>query len=764
MTTQRDESGLAPALRRLLDAVRARVRAYVWLEGLAIVVVLLGAAFWLGLALDWTFEPSSNIRRVVLIAIGVVALWAYYRYVLRRAFAPISDSSLALLLERRFPKLSDHVLTAVHIGSNPERSKTYNADLIATTQHAAVRAIADVRPSQIFNRGPLLRASAAAISVIASVVLFALLSRDTFGFWLERIALSDERWPRRVSLQVVGFERDADGKRVHKLAQDDDFELMVHARTTSDEFPDEVEIRFRLADGRRGRDTMIRVGDASPGRDEFQLYRYDFKRVAGDMTFDVVGGDDRVRDLELRVVERPELFAIELECIYPNYLGRERRRLPVTGGMRIPEGTQLVLHASASKPLVAAQIKASQDQKEQDVKYTDQPQSTLRWEYGTLEHDDVLLVNVTDIDGVSSREPYRISMAVVSDEVPQVIVRLSGIGTAITPDVILPLKGKLTDDYGLARAWFQYQVDSGTSATRALSAQPSGQPVLEEIDAFDTRALDESTGKRALTLRPGQKLSLTLRATDYFDLNDRPRAGSSQLFTLDVVTMAELLELLDRRELQLRQRYESIYEKMVDTRNLLARVDTQETPTETADPPAAEPPSANATNTSDTAAEPSPATAGRAVALRRLRVSGSLQHVVQSADEVIGVAEAFDDLHDQLTNNRIENPDLQSRLREQIAQPLHRIGSQRMPQLAAQLKLVEEHLQDDSMRPELAKCISTADQILVEMKEVLDRMLELETYNEVVALLRGIISDQDEINRRTKDRQKDRLRSLFEEE
>jgi hypothetical protein len=766
MTTQPEYGyGLAPALRRLLDAVRARLRAYVWLEGLAIVVVLLGAAFWLGLALDWTFEPSSNIRRVILIAVGAAALWAFYRYLLRRAFAPISDSSLALLLERRFPKLSDHVLTAVHIGSNPERSKTYNADLVATTQHEAVRAIADVRPSQIFNRGPLLRASTAAIGVIASVVLFALMSRDTFGFWLERIALSDELWPRRVSLQVVGFEPDAHGKRVHKLAQDDDFELLVHARTKSDEFPDEVEIRFRLADGRRGRDTMIRVGDASPGRDEFQLYRYDFKRISGDMTFDVVGGDDRVRDLELRVVERPELFAIELECVYPNYLGRERRRLPVTGGMRIPEGTLLVLHASASKPLVAAQIKASQDQKEQTVKFTDQPQSMLRWEYGTLEQDDVLLVNVTDIDGVSSREAYRISMAVVRDEVPQVIVRLSGIGTAITPDANLPFKGKLTDDYGLAQVWFQYQVDSGTSATRALSAQPAGQPELEEIDSFDTRALDESTGKRALTLRPGQKLSLTLRATDFFDLNDGPRAGSSQLFSLDVVTMAKLLELLEGRELQLRQRYESIYEKMVDTRNLLARVDSQETPPrEATEPPAAEPPSANETNSSDEAAEPAPAAADRAVALRRLRVSGSLQHVVQSADEVVGVAEAFDDLHDQLTNNRIENPDLQSRLREQIAQPLHRIGSQRMPQLTAQLKLVEEHLQDASMRPELAKCIATADQILVEMKEVLDRMLELETYNEVVGLLRGIISDQEEINRRTKDRQKDRLRSLFEED
>jgi hypothetical protein len=29
----------------------------------------------------------------------------------------------------------------------------------------------------------------------------------------------------------------------------------------------------------------------------------------------------------------------------------------------------------------------------------------LRWDYGTLSADDVLLVNVTDVDGVAGREP-----------------------------------------------------------------------------------------------------------------------------------------------------------------------------------------------------------------------------------------------------------------------------------------------------------------------------------------------------------------------
>jgi hypothetical protein len=39
----------------------------------------------------------------------------------------------------------------------------------------------------------------------------------------------------------------------------------------------------------------------------------------------------------------------------------------------------------------------------------------------------------------------------------------------------------------------------------------------------------------------------------------------------------------------------------------------------------------------------------------------------------------------------------------------------------------------------------------------------LETYNEVVALLRGIISDQDDLNERTKQQRQEGLRDLLED-
>jgi hypothetical protein len=410
---------LSPAVRRALSAVRRRIRAYVWVEGLAMLVVVLGLAFWLGMAWDWTFEPSAAARRIALVVVGCAAIYVAYRYLLRRIFVPISNATAAVIVERRFPQLQDHLITAVDVAGTPSRAATYHPQLVSETTAAAEQAVADVRVAQVFNRGPLVRAVGMAAALVISIAVLAIGSREVFGFWLERIALSEELWPRRVHLEVVGFPRDAEGRRTQKVAQDDDLELLVHARTDGYQIPDEVEIRFRLADhaaggaGRRGRDTLIRVGDAAASDADYQLFRYEFKHVAGDMDFEVVGGDDRVRDLHLKVVDRPELYAIELECSYPEYLKRASRRLPVTGGMRIPEGTRLVLHAASTKPLTAARVRRLSEKEDVALEIDRLSNQQLHWEYGTLTADDVLVVSVTDADGVTSREPFRVSLSAV---------------------------------------------------------------------------------------------------------------------------------------------------------------------------------------------------------------------------------------------------------------------------------------------------------------------------------------------------------------
>jgi hypothetical protein len=58
--------------------------------------------------------------------------------------------------------------------------------------------------------------------------------------------------------------------------------------------------------------------------------------------------------------------------------------------------------------------------------------------------------------------------------------------------------------------------------------------------------------------------------------------------------------------------------------------------------------------------------------------------------------------------------------------------------------------------------VAQIDAILVEMKQVLDKMLELETFNEVLDMLRRIISAQEKVNADTKQKQKQKLKDLVE--
>ena len=122
----------------------------------------------------------------------------------------------------------------------------YHPELVARTHAGRRRPLRPTStPANCFGAVRCCGASLLAVVLAASIPIFALAARDVFGFWLERLALSTEPWPRRVHLEVVGFPPDADGRRTHKLARDDDFELLVHARTDNYVAPNEVRIPLR---------------------------------------------------------------------------------------------------------------------------------------------------------------------------------------------------------------------------------------------------------------------------------------------------------------------------------------------------------------------------------------------------------------------------------------------------------------------------------------------------------------------------------------
>lgn len=724
---------------RKVRRLRLLVRLYVLLDGLAAIVMVLGVAFWLALAIDWSFEPSPGVRGLMFLLIGIATVWTAGRYLIGPLVTRLSDANLALLLERNFPQLSQSVITTVEAADQRRSLHTENRQLIQRTGAEASEKLSGVSLRNVFLLRPLLLKSTVATLLLASIASFALLQSEAFSFWLRRIQLDPQLWPRKVALSVLGFE-EIDGQPTVNVARDDDYQLQVTASVQEGHIaPEQVELRYRLADGRRGRDIMTRIGEAVPGRDESQLYRYQFKKVAADMEFDVIGGDDRLRGLRLRLVERPQIFRLVLECEFPEYLQRLPESREVGTRVELAEGTKARCRLVANKPLTSLVVHDPTEQIDLPVELDLEDSTVASFPIAIQKTDRVLLINLYDQDGVSNREPYRFVISPLLDQVPEVAVQLRGIGSAVTPQARIPFAGQVTDDYGLVSTWFEYQVGESSPEQRPLPGQSAGLRELNNPGTFDLAENDPATRRPLVPLEPGQQLILSLKARDAYNLDGQVQEGSSQRFLLDIVTDSELRSLLEKKELALRQRFEAIVEKMTGTRDLLTTVVVEFTEENTPEQ-------------------------SRELERQKLRVAGALQNVVQLSYETLGVADGFEEIISELENNRVDTEELTQRLGQGIAEPLREIGGQLMPQLEEQLQKLQTAVAERANpREALTASQLQADAVLEAMQQVLDRMLELESYNELVELLRGIVADQKSLQEATQQQRRAKLRSLLED-
>ena len=285
-----------------------------------------------------------------------------------------------------------------------------------------------------------------------------------------------------------------------------------------------------------------------------------------------------------------------------------------------------------------------------------------------------------DTDKIKSREPFRLALSATPDSAPQLQVRLKGISSVITPSARLPVTGEMRDDYGLGRGWFEYAVDEKDVKEQTFVNQPKGNDQVEVSEAFEARDLE---------LKPGQKLLIGTAASDQYDLppEKKPHVGHGERFQLTVVTPGELRALLESRELNLRQRFETIISEVTETRDTLhpARIGrsagfwgkraNEKDGKDVKDDKAGKDPT-------DSGDEPAAAlTPEQLLAGRLLRVQGILQNSQKNAQETAGVAVSFDDIREELINNRVDTEELRIRLKDYIADPLRQIAGKKFPEL-----------------------------------------------------------------------------------
>jgi hypothetical protein len=785
MATETTPTRLAPQIGSMLADLRRRIFAYVWAEGLAVVVAWLGIAFWVSLLFDWSMEPPVWFRQAMLAIAAIGAVWLLYRFVLRRLWLRIADRNLALVLERRFRDFDESLLTTVELNDQPGHAAGFHPQMLAAAEHAAVRRLGGVRLGDVFRRGPLVRSLGAAALAIVSVGAFAILSPEAFGIWRQRVIESSEIiWPRRVHLSIEGFDNP---QRRVVVAKGSDLAVVAKADNQF-EVPETLQIRYRTEEG-RSRENMSRVGIASP-EDRFQDYSFMFRGILSSRTFDIFGGDAALRGYRIDVVDVPTIELV-LHCEFPAYTRMIPRDLPARS-VDVPQGSRITVHATANKDLVEASIeRLTSDQSATLANLRFDGKADRRhfsYTISRLDETQTLLFSLADTDGIHSREPIRLNLTARPDEPPRVGVRLRGIGSAVTPNARLPLEGEVTDDYGIAKLWYEFKTAPEGKLEQAVAVKVSltTQPRDRTNIRFD-RQSNEALDLKDRNLVIGSQLLVAVNAEDNCAIGKGPNHSQGEKYQLAVVSPEQLLSILEARELTLRMQLESIVQDVTITRDHLSRLDIGPTGPhskkpageskadrsaqlrEDAAPPEVSPfalagagsepgdSPASGANSTNAGSEPGESTdSGRGLLAPQLVVQQSVANSEQSASETLSLAVSFDDIRDELANNRIDTPGLEYRLKDQIGDPLRQIAEHMFPELETRLRKLDAALANPAAAAARRdEALAQTDAILAAMHQVLGKMLELESFNEVVEQLRDLIEAEKTLHEHTVKKQKE---------
>jgi hypothetical protein len=795
MASTYPDIALTPDLASLLAGLRRRIRVYIWAEGMALALIWLGLMFWFGLALDYlpvlmgASEMPIVPRALLLAANGIALAYILYRWIGRRIFVPLGDRSLALVLERRFDNFNDSLVTAVEMAGLPEHASAFNRELLARTAQEARAGAETVQYRQVFNKRSLAEKIGAAVLICGSMLTFMATNTQAFDQAVQRLyLLSNEPWPRSAKIEVVGIEvlrnntRGDEGPRaimlefedrVLKVARGANVSLKVRALQPPDAkfVPQYCTIQYRTQSsgagvrGERGSVNMNNFRDT----EDFRNFWFDgkpFKGVLSTIEFDVIGYDHRVRGYKLEVVDSPSVVETLLDIVSPKYMVDEATssHLPVVdqpylpSGTFIPVGSQVTVKFKANKPLKWAEIRSSNanDASVIEIPATAKDSQQFAYSIDGLKASATLEIALLDTDNVAIERPYRVFLTAVEDQPPHIDVALKGIGSAVTPDVMIPFRGKITDDYGIAKTWCEIQVDDrGDEVERPFELRAGG--AIEQVLDFRNERIE----KTKLALAPNTKLLLAVKAADKFDLAGEPHVAVGDRYQLDVVTPEDLLAQLEMREIGLRRRFELIIDEMTQMRDSLLRLKAS---LASSDSGADEPRGDQDLDAKQLTAEQKEQ---RAAELRQLRVQRATQQSQKSVAEVQGVAAGFLGIREELINNRVDTEDRKNRLKEQIADPLNKTCGEQFPRLDERLAALETQLAAAGAKAAAEAAgqaadpaIDQANTVLSELEAVLSKMQDLETYNELLDIVRDLLKDQQKLIERT---QQERKRQTLEE-
>ncbi|MCA9073783.1 MAG: hypothetical protein KDA93_02030 [Planctomycetaceae bacterium] len=809
-------------VQSILDDLRARIRKYVIVEGVSLVVVVICGLFWLSYLTDWAYFKLSRLelpgwlRTAFLIVMLCSLVGGAVTWIAARLMRRIRSRALALVLEKRFPELDDRLITAVELAENGQGDDTpFTSAMQRRTITDAAQTARGLDLESVFDRRPLKRALTGALMLLVSIAGLGIADAASVGRWYSAFVLGrDNYWdPFRQSALEVGIVAQP-GDRFQQLTTDSEYkhprgaDLVVRVSVPDDKVvPEQVTLHYRTVGetgSSEGRVTMTQVDD--------QTFRHVLSRAMDDHQLWVVGGDFTNRlPYRVDVVDPPRIDAIALDCDYPAYTGMNAfadQQVPVQGTqVSLPIGTRFVMHAEANKPLLGVRVRSPlfdlsfAKGSDSDADSTSDQRSAIedRLVIKSTETDEVMTYSLSSEevqhliseDGLSFELPLVVSPNAaeqlagwdstdafalpVPPDIPlqfelhdaddirsEEPVRLTINGIADLPPVIeTRLKGIGRSITRLARI----PVEGTIADDYGVSTSQFGFRV-DEAEQYEFAELSEApSGEKSFPLGGSDP-----EATEPF--NVRPLELSlGQKLTLSVfATDADDVtgpheshgEVYTFRVVSNEELLAILYDKELNLRLRFEQIISEVT--EARDDLSAHREISREVERLRAIEQP---TAEQREQLTQSNTSLAvcadrrLQSLRKNQTESQAIEESFRDIRAEMVNNRVDTSTALERIDDGILTPLHQINEIDYPEADQNIALFRlAHEQGQSSSREIQSAIDSLNTMLNRMEGILIEMRRRETYNEIVKLYQSLLEKEQELHNRTK---KAHIDSLFGE-
>ena len=481
-------AGVPPLIEQQLLALDKQIRDATFVRGAARTV--LGVCLFLGtgFVFDSIFGLNAKVRIGLLagwLTVGIALLW---RGVVRPAFAPVSLSALAAVIEKQFPELRERLSSLVELRGSEESDLAPGAsklmqDLLA---RQTVKAVDQLSLEGVASdHGPLKAVMAGAVSVLLLVAPFAWNS-DGYGLLWTRFfnPWGNSAWGVSIDLKVL------EGNQVIARGSD----VPIHVTATE-------RRRQRVIEKSSTDPLWLTWRDATQASDRRRLewdeesgsFMTTLPHVQQSLSFDVATNGARSGTYQIEVADPPVITQFKLDIEPAPYTGLPARILAgVPSEITLPEFSRVQVQVEFQEPVVEAElvwpieaVDPTRTNSRRETRQVGEQKVTVELSpdrrHGTA-HVVALVsgpfvLRAKNSSGLRNNDPFR-RLIVEPDQPPQLKLDGPDEPILVRPDDLVELPVEVHDDYGLTAVELHLETSTGINQVERLSDEQRRDPDL----------------------------------------------------------------------------------------------------------------------------------------------------------------------------------------------------------------------------------------------------------------------------------------------